>query len=59
MEQPASDVEPGSVLQTMQAGYELMGRIVRPALVVVASKDSAKGYSPAAADAGGAVDTKA
>lgn len=38
MEQPAADVEPGSVLQVMQAGYELMGRIVRPALVVVAAK---------------------
>ena len=55
MEQPAADVEPGSVLQTMQAGYELMGRIVRPALVVVASKDGGKGF----ADAGGTVDTKA
>ena len=59
MEQPASDVEPGAVLQTMQAGYELMGRIVRPALVVVASKDGAKGYAASAAEAGGAVDTKA
>ena len=59
MEQPAGDVEPGAVLQTMQAGYELMGRIVRPALVVVASKDGAKGYAASAAEAGGAVDTKA
>ena len=59
MEQPASDVEPGAVLQTMQAGYELMGRIVRPALVVVASKDGAKGYAATAAEAGGAVDTTA
>jgi molecular chaperone GrpE len=38
MEQTAEDVEPGGVLQVMQAGYELMGRIVRPALVVVAGK---------------------
>ena len=53
MEQPAVDVEPGAVIQTMQAGYELMGRIVRPALVVVASK----GGAPAAA--GQTVDTKA
>ena len=59
MEQPAGDVEPGAVLQTMQAGYELMGRSVRPALVVVASKDGAKGYAASAAEAGGAVDTKA
>ena len=38
MEQPAEDVAPGSVIQTMQAGYELFGRIVRPAMVVVAAK---------------------
>jgi molecular chaperone GrpE len=48
------------VVQTMQAGYELMGRIVRPALVVVAAKGSAAGgYAAAAGEAGGAVDTKA
>ena len=38
MEQPAQDVAPGSVIQTMQVGYELFGRIVRPAMVVVAAK---------------------
>ena len=38
MEQPADDVAPGSVIQTMQPGYELFGRIVRPAMVVVAAK---------------------
>ena len=38
MEQPAEDVAPGSVIQTMQVGYELFGRIVRPAMVVVAAK---------------------
>ena len=54
MEQPASDVEPGSVVQVMQAGYELMGRIVRPALVVVAAKGGAAG-----SEAGQTVDTKA
>jgi molecular chaperone GrpE len=62
MEQPAEGVEPGSVVQTMQAGYELMGRIVRPALVVVAAKGAAPGgaYAPAeGGEAGGAVDTKA
>jgi molecular chaperone GrpE len=53
MEQPAMDVEPGSVIQVMQAGYELMGRIVRPALVVVAAKGGATG------DVGATVDTKA
>jgi molecular chaperone GrpE len=60
MEQPAEGVEPGAVVQTMQAGYELMGRIVRPALVVVAAKGSAAGgYAAAGGEAGGAVDTKA
>ena len=54
MEQPAADVEPGSVIQVMQAGYELMGRIVRPALVVVAAKGGA-----AASEPGQKVDTKA
>jgi molecular chaperone GrpE len=53
MEQPASDVEPGAVIQVMQAGYELMGRIVRPALVVVA----ARGGAPS--EPGQKVDTKA
>ena len=38
MEQPAADVPPGCVIQTMQVGYELFGRIVRPAMVVVAPK---------------------
>ena len=38
MEQPADDVAPGCVIQTMQVGYELFGRIVRPAMVVVAPK---------------------
>lgn len=38
MEQPADDVPPGAVVQTIQVGYELFGRIVRPAMVVVAPK---------------------
>ena len=60
MEQPAEGVEPGAVVQTMQAGYELMGRIVRPALVVVAAKgSSASGYAAAGGEAGGSLDTKA
>jgi molecular chaperone GrpE len=53
MEQPAEGVEPGAVVQTMQAGYELMGRIVRPALVITAAKGGVS------APAGAAVDTKA
>ena len=41
MEQPADDVGPGAVLQVLQTGYELFGRIVRPAMVVVSAKGSA------------------
>ena len=40
MEQPAGDLGPGAVLQVLQSGYELFGRIVRPAMVVVAAKGS-------------------
>ena len=69
MEQPGADVEPGAVIQTLQAGYELLGRLVRPAMVVVAAKSA--GAQPQAApaanpyggedggDAGGSVDTRA
>ncbi len=65
MEQDDPDAEPGSVTQTMQAGYELFGRVVRPAMVAVAAKRA--GAAGAAnpyghgngADSGGAVDTKA
>ena len=46
MEQPASDVPGGSVLQVLQTGYELFGRIVRPAMVVVAAKGSAVDAPP-------------
>jgi molecular chaperone GrpE len=62
METPSEGVEPGAVVQVMQAGYELMGRIVRPALVVVASKAPAPatGYSAGeAVETGGSLDTKA
>ncbi|MBL8773771.1 MAG: nucleotide exchange factor GrpE [Phenylobacterium sp.] len=40
MEQVDADVAAGSVIQTLQAGYELLGRLVRPAMVVVAAKGS-------------------
>jgi molecular chaperone GrpE len=69
MEQPGSDVEPGGVIQVLQAGYELLGRLVRPAMVVVAAKAAAApkpdgGANPYAANedddaAGGTVDTRA
>ena len=69
MEQPGEGVAPGAVIKVLQPGYELFGRIVRPAMVVVASKTGAAeaAATPAAnpyadadgADAGGSVDTKA
>ena len=34
--QPATNAEPGSVLQVVQTGYELKGRLLRPARVIVA-----------------------
>jgi len=48
LEQPTTEVPGGSVLQVLQPGYELFGRIVRPAMVVVAAKTAGE---PAAADA--------
>ena len=46
MEQPADDVGPGSVLQVLQSGYELFGRNVRPAMVVVSAKAPAAPPQP-------------
>jgi molecular chaperone GrpE len=40
MEQTSSEVPPGGVVQVLQTGYDLFGRIVRPAMVVVASRES-------------------
>ena len=40
MEQPSTEVAAGGVIQVLQAGYELMGRLVRPAMVAVAAKGS-------------------
>ncbi len=71
MEQPSAEVAAGGVIQVLQPGYELLGRLIRPAMVVVAAKGSTGGTpgseSPPAAnpyaandgDAGGSVDTKA
>jgi molecular chaperone GrpE len=72
MERPADDVGPGAVLEVLQPGYDLMGRIVRPAMVVVSAKSS-RGEAPSDPTpanpyahpeiepdgAGGAVDQKA
>jgi molecular chaperone GrpE len=38
MELADTDVAPGGVVEVMQPGYELLGRLVRPAMVVVAAK---------------------
>ncbi|MDB5456025.1 MAG: GrpE protein [Caulobacter sp.] len=71
MEQPSDDIAAGGVIQVLQVGYELLGRLVRPAMVAVAAKGSgatatteaapaANPYAGAAVDgAGGAIDTKA
>jgi molecular chaperone GrpE len=65
MEQASGDVPPGSVIQTFQPGWELFGRIVRPAMVVTASKASAANDAqnayggPAGEPAGDKFDTKA
>jgi molecular chaperone GrpE len=52
MEQPGTDVAAGGVVEVMQPGYELLGRLVRPAMVVVAAKDGAAAAPTAAASAG-------
>lgn len=67
MEQPATDVEGGSVLMVMQAGYELFGRVIRPAMVAVAAKTAGAQPAPAkngydhgdTEDTGASVDTQA
>jgi molecular chaperone GrpE len=71
-EQPGTDVAPGGVVEVMQPGYELLGRLVRPAMVVVAAKVGATAEPPPVngaganpygggdeADPGGAVDRRA
>jgi molecular chaperone GrpE len=65
MEQAADDVAPGCVIMVMQTGYELFGRIVRPALVAVTPKATAaasadgSGYGGQDRDVGASVDAKA
>ena len=64
MEQPSETVSAGAVVQMFQPGYELFGRIVRPAMVVVAAKGSgpkaeANPYAASGEAAGATVDTRA
>ncbi len=49
MEQPSAEVTPGAIIATMQAGYDLFGRVIRPAMVIVAAKTAQP--QPAAAGA--------
>jgi len=58
MEQPSTDVEGGAVLMIMQPGYELFGRVIRPAMVAVAAKTAGapvhkNGYDSDAGEAAG------
>jgi molecular chaperone GrpE len=39
--QPSNEVEPGVVITSFQKGYVLNGRLLRPAMVVVAKADDA------------------
>jgi len=69
-EQHAADVAAGGVVQVVQPGYELFGRLVRPAMVIVAARGSAgpepvtdslaqNPYAPTEDGSGASVDTKA
>lgn len=58
MEQPSDDVQGGCVIMVMQAGYELFGRVIRPAMVAVAAKTAGgqpakNGYDGDAGEAAG------
>jgi len=48
MEQTSAEVGPGGVLQVLQDGYELFGRNLRAAMVIVAARDST-GTAPGSA----------
>jgi molecular chaperone GrpE len=54
MEQPSDSVQGGQVIQTLQPGYALFGRTVRPAMVVVAAKGSGAAAGNAAYSAANA-----
>jgi molecular chaperone GrpE len=62
MEQASTDVDGGCVIMMMQTGYELFGRVVRPAMVAVAAKKvvSSNGYAAdGREDSGVNMDSKA
>ena len=60
-EQGCDDVPAGAIVQVVQPGYELFGRLVRPALVVVAARRAMAAKTPGAAsdEVGSEVDTQA
>lgn len=45
---PSDDVDGGGVVTVMQAGYELFGRVIRPAMVAVAARKPAAQAAPQA-----------
>ncbi len=47
LEQPSQAVSSGGVIELLQSGYELFGRILRPAMVVVAAKGPSTAATPA------------
>ena len=53
-EVPGTDVAGGGVVEVMQPGYELLGRLIRPAMVVVAAKGPVSGTTDAMAKPNGA-----
>lgn len=58
LEVPTADQPPGTVVQVLQAGYTIAGRILRPALVAV-SKAAGDSAAADAAGRGGQLDTSA
>jgi molecular chaperone GrpE len=54
MEEPSAEVAGGAVVRTLQSGYQLYGRIVRPALVVTAARGSTAAAPEPSAQADGA-----
>ena len=51
MQQPSGEHEPQTVLSELQRGYELKGRVLRPARVVVSAPPEEPSVSPDEADA--------
>ena len=51
---PGEGRAPGTIVNVVQAGYTISGRLLRPAMVTVARKEAGNGAAP-----GGTVDTQA